>query len=174
MEAFLFDMDGVLVDVSRSYRLAVKKTVEHFLGRPVSFRLIQKYKDRGGLINDWVLTETILRESGLKMERCKIVDFFQQLYMGSQFGGLILNERWLLGPAQLKALGLKFKLGIVTGRPKKEATWVLERFAVARFFSAVVTMDDVPPGRGKPAPPGIFLALRIVGSTSGWYLGGAG
>jgi len=34
-KALLFDMDGVLVDVSQSYRLAIKKTAEYFAGQEV-------------------------------------------------------------------------------------------------------------------------------------------
>ena len=40
-KAVLFDMDGVLVDVSNSYRLVVKKTVNHFLNREISLDTIQ-------------------------------------------------------------------------------------------------------------------------------------
>lgn len=171
MDALLFDLDGVLVDVSRSYRLAISRTVEHFLGRPVSDTLIQEYKDRGRLNNDWDLTETILQDSGVKVENREIVDYFQHEYLGEGFDGLILNERWLSDCAQLKALGLKFKLGIVTGRPRRETIWTLERFAAAEFFAAVVTMDDIPPGGGKPDPGGILLALKTLGGTHGWYVG---
>jgi len=46
LEALLFDMDGVLVDVSASYRLAIKKTVERFLGKDISLEEIQEYKAR--------------------------------------------------------------------------------------------------------------------------------
>jgi len=66
----VFDMDGVLIDVSRSYREAVRQTVEAFfngavgweeLPRPI-FRLsdIADVKERGGLNNDWDLTRCIL------------------------------------------------------------------------------------------------------------------
>ena len=37
-QMLVFDMDGVLVDVTESYRETVVKTVEHFTGRP--FRAI--------------------------------------------------------------------------------------------------------------------------------------
>ena len=43
----LFDMDGVLVDVSGSYRRAIEETVYHFTGREVQQEMIQRYKDRG-------------------------------------------------------------------------------------------------------------------------------
>ena len=79
-KAVLFDMDGVLVDVSNSYRLAVKKTAAHFLNREISLDTIQQYKNRGGLNNDWDLTESILHDHGLKVDKEKIIRVFQQFY----------------------------------------------------------------------------------------------
>ena len=35
INALFFDMDGVLVDVSRSYRRAIEETVSHFTGREI-------------------------------------------------------------------------------------------------------------------------------------------
>jgi len=66
MRAVIFDMDGVLVDVSWSYSLTVKRVVERFLKKEIPFSLIQFYKSRGGLNNDWDLTESILKDLGIK------------------------------------------------------------------------------------------------------------
>ena len=69
MKAALFDMDGVLVDVSKSYLVAIQKTVEFYLNMTVGLREIQKYKNRGGLNNDWDLTECILKEKDRQRSR---------------------------------------------------------------------------------------------------------
>ena len=52
LNALLFDMDGVLVDVSRSYRRAIEETVEHFTGRQIGENAIQRYKNYGGFEDD--------------------------------------------------------------------------------------------------------------------------
>src|SRR3989338_10629558 len=44
IDSVLFDIDGVIVDVSKSYRLAIQKTAEKFLGREVSQKEIEKIK----------------------------------------------------------------------------------------------------------------------------------
>ena len=45
----VFDMDGVLVDVTESYReTIVAEPCEHFTGRRISHAEIQDYKIRGG------------------------------------------------------------------------------------------------------------------------------
>src|SRR3989339_1184219 len=93
----IFDIDGVLVDVSKSYRLAIKKTVEYFTGRSTSFEEIQEYKNKGGLNNDWDLTEAIIKAKGESVDKKKIIKKFQNYY-----NNLINNEKWLLDRRILK------------------------------------------------------------------------
>ena len=70
MNAVIFDVDGVLVNVHMSYRLAIKETVCRYLsdflniaGDPallVDDELIDSFKKSGGFNNDWDLTAAIL------------------------------------------------------------------------------------------------------------------
>lgn len=171
MKAALFDMDGVLVDVSRSYRLAIKKTVEYFLGKKIRFSKIQEYKNRGGFNNDWDLTRKILKDYGKRIEKKAVIDVFQGVYLGENYNGLIKNEKWLLATRILEDIKKSFKLGIVTGRPRKEACFALERFGTEAYFPVVVTMDDVPLKKAKPDPFGIRLALKRLGTHKAFYVG---
>src|SRR5262245_54658767 len=41
----VFDMDGVLVDVTESYRETIARAVEHFTGSAISREKIQEYKN---------------------------------------------------------------------------------------------------------------------------------
>lgn len=66
----VFDMDGVIVDVSRSYRETVRQTARLFFkGAPnwqdlpdplFSLKDLAQLKQRGGLNNDWELTYRVL------------------------------------------------------------------------------------------------------------------
>lgn len=171
MKAVLFDMDGVLVDVSRSYRLTIKRTVEYFLGRSISFSQIQHDKNRGGFNNDWDLTEAILMDYGKRIEKEKIIGVFQEIYLGESFNGLIKNERWLLDMKILHNIKRNFKTGIITGRPKREACYTLERFGTEEYFPVLITMDDVPLKRAKPDPFGIQLAMKKLHAARAYYFG---
>ena len=171
MKAVLFDMDGVLVDVSRSYRLAVQQTVEFFLKQTITYNEIQAYKNRGGLNNDWDLTECILREKGKAEEKEVIIGVFQQIYLGEDFNGLIKNEEWLLNRQIIETIRMEYQTGIVTGRPRMESSYVLERFGVEPYFSVLITMEDVPAHKNKPDPLGIELALRALNLSEAYYIG---
>ena len=171
LDTILFDMDGVLVDESDSYRLAIKKTVESFLNQPISFQEIQKFKNRGGVNNDWDCSEAILISKGKNIKRQRIVDLFQQFYVGDNFDGFILNEKWLVKDNLLADLASKYSLGIVTGRPQQEAEIVLTRFNARTYFRTIITMADVPAGKSKPDPFGIQLALKNLSAKSACYVG---
>ena len=49
-DLIVFDMDGVLVDVSESYRAAIQATVRHFTGVEPTNDDVQSWKNRGGRI----------------------------------------------------------------------------------------------------------------------------
>jgi HAD superfamily hydrolase (TIGR01548 family) len=70
MDILIFDMDGVLIDVSRSYRETIEQTVQIYLEECLEFRkkkreLVTKedislFKSAGGFNNDWDLTSGLL------------------------------------------------------------------------------------------------------------------
>lgn len=169
-KCLLFDLDGVLVDVSNSYRLAIKKTAEYFLGENVDEALIQEFKNRGGYNNDWDLTEAILVRTGKKIAKKKIIQKFQEYYLGRSYDGLIRNEQWLLEKSILARLAKKYVLGIVTGRPRKEALWTLAANKVMPYFSCIIAREDTL-GNEKPSSYPIESALMKLTAINGIYVG---
>ena len=63
----VFDMDGVLVDVTESYRETIARTVEHFTGAPVTREQIQDYKNQGGWNDDWKLSHHMVTDAGIEV-----------------------------------------------------------------------------------------------------------
>jgi len=170
-EMLIFDMDGVLVDTSNSYRKTIKQTYEHFSGKNISFEQIQDAKNLGGLNNDWDLTEYLLLQQGINIEKKDIILKFQEFYWGDNGNGNILNENLLISRDILKKLSQEYDLAIFTGRPKLEADFVLNRWNIKDCFSPVITMEDVPEGMHKPDPYGIKLILDLIKPTKACYFG---
>ncbi len=63
-DLLIFDMDGVLVDVTDSYRAAIQATVRHFVGWEPSHEDIQDWKNLGGWNDDWRLSTRLIQEKG--------------------------------------------------------------------------------------------------------------
>ena len=70
LDLLLFDMDGVLIDVSRSYRKTIQKTIHLYLttclghrrekDQPALDEAVSLFKSAGGFNNDWDLTVGLL------------------------------------------------------------------------------------------------------------------
>src|SRR3954471_12646128 len=60
-DLLIFDMDGVLVEVSESYRETIQQTVQHFTGTRVERETIQEWKNRGGWNDDWALSHALIK-----------------------------------------------------------------------------------------------------------------
>ena len=112
----ILDMDGVLVDVTESYRQTIIETVKHFTGRNIAHQEIQAVKNRGGSNNDWDLSLELIRERGGTPAREEVIEVFQRIYLGESNNGLIARERWLPRDHLLERLSQRFRLALFTGR----------------------------------------------------------
>lgn len=167
-EAILFDIDGVLADVSTSYRSCIIQTAERF-GRIITNEDIEGCKGAGNANNDWIVTQRLLAQRGVERSLDDIKTVFEDLYWGtSTRDGLFLTESFIGNRDRLVALSKRFLLGAVTGRPRRDALEFLERFNILNVFSAVVTMEDGP---AKPDPQPVERALNTMGQSRAWMLG---
>ena len=169
-DTLLFDMDGVLADVSSSYREAIRLTAEYFLGEKVEVKEIQELKMEGGFNNDWALTQELTRRRGKDILFSQVKEKFQEFYKGSDYDGLIDDEALILSREILDNLSRRFNMGIVTGRPKDEALFFLKRNGIDDIFSTVVALEDVGE-KGKPDPYGLELAMKKLKGSKAIYLG---
>lgn len=245
-DAVLFDIDGVLVDVRKSYLESIRKAVQMYLEKILGFEPapasllslqdVQEFKLLGGFNNDWdtvyglllyflrlspgrsrpsvrdlarkknirALAKTLPRPCGVARIRrlvknpeaisyARAQDLFQEIYLGPAlfrklYGrrprfwrrrGLISDEKLLMPVPVLRTLRERgLSLGVVTGRIRFEAEYVLRRFRIASFFQTVVTHDDVAREEKrrslclrKPHPFSLVAAARRLKRTSFLYVG---
>jgi HAD superfamily phosphatase len=162
-------MDGVLAEVTESYREAIVQTVEHFTGKHIQRDSIQDYKNQGGWNNDWALSQKIAADLGVTVPYDTVVDYFNQIFIGTNGNGLIQREQWFPKPGLLERLGERFGLAIFTGRLQYEAEITLKRFAPDCSFDPLLCAEHVT--KPKPAPDGLFYIQRLNPSRKLWYVG---
>jgi len=165
----VFDMDGVLVDVTASYRETIIRTIERFTGRPVTRDYIQQIKNRGGFNDDFQLSHTVITEFGVKARYEDVVDYFQSVFLGANNDGLILEEQWLPSDGLLARLAREWRLAIFTGRTRAEARLTLDRFAPDIRFDPIIGNEEVE--NQKPAPDGLLKIRAAWPDLRAVYLG---
>jgi len=165
----VFDMDGVLAEVTESYREAIVQTVKHFTGQSIARDLIQDYKNQGGWNNDWALSQKIAADLGVEVPYDTVVDYFNEIFIGENGSGLIQREQWFPQPGLLERLRERFGLAIFTGRLQYEAEITLKRFAPDCSFDPLLCAEHVT--KSKPAPEGLLYIQRLNPSRKLWYVG---
>jgi len=168
-DVIVFDVDGVLVEVTASYRETIRATVRFFTGDDVSNDVIQQYKNAGGWNNDWDLSHKFVLDRGKQVDYRTVVDRFNRIFLGENGDGLINREKWIPLPGFLESLLGQAALAIFTGRLRYELEPTLNRFARHIPFQPAITADDVE--NQKPAPDGLHIIQRTYPNRSIWYLG---
>jgi len=171
-ELLCFDMDGVLIDTSKSYDAAIKATVKTFTGKDIAQSDIEALRGQGGFNNDWVLTQALIKQLGVESDLKQVTETFQEFYQGTQDSkGFKELETVILSQKLLQKVFItdskRLKTAIVTGRPKDEAIDGTQ-FVGARN-TLVISDDDVQVS--KPNPEGVIKAKQYYGKEACWMLG---
>ncbi|CAM9601084.1 unnamed protein product [Ascophyllum nodosum] len=165
LTSLLFDMDGVLADVSGSYRKSIVDTASHW-GVTVTPEAISEAKIKGGSNNDWKLTLSLIRASKGDEESPSLEEVtakFEELYQGSvDVPGLKDVETLIPAKGLLEELARRLPHGmaIVTGRPRADCQYFLEKHGLSHLFKARVCMEDGP---AKPDPFPVARAIELLG-----------
>lgn len=170
-QALLLDLDGVLADVSQSYRRCILETARGY-GIEIDFAAVQAAKEKGGFNNDWVLTQALLAESGVEVGLQEVTARFEAIYQGTpQQPGLRRTETLIGGEvtrACLQRLAQRMPLAIVTGRPRLDAQRFLNEQGIAASIQVLVGLEDAP---NKPMPDPLQRAMRELGVQRAWMVG---
>lgn len=168
-QAVLFDLDGVLAEVSDSYDAAVVRTAAAF-GVTVTRGDVLARRAAGNANDDWALTAALVAErGGAPVSIQEVTATFERFYQGADgTPGLCETERLSVSPEWLAGLSSRFRLGVVTGRPRADAEAFLTRVGIRGLFGAVITRDDAP---HKPSPAPVQAALTALGVARAWMLG---
>jgi histidinol-phosphate aminotransferase len=166
--ALLLDMDGVLADVSNSYRQTIIDTAQTF-GLALSYEEVRRAKSQTGANNDWQTTQRLLKNNGIETSFSEVKTRFEKIYQGTpEKPGLRKSESLIPKRAVLERLAARLKLAVVTGRPRKDAMRFLNEFGLTDLMQEVICLEDAPL---KPDPAPVRLALSRLGIEQAWMVG---
>ena len=175
----LFDIDGVIRDVTNSYRLAIQETVNFFSGWRPCIEDIDSIKSEGCWNNDWDLSlEMINRHvqkknlSCLAPTRKLVIECFENFYFGgdpnhdsSEWSGFIKDETLLVKESLFEELTRRrIGWGFVSGAELPSAKFVLEQ-RLGLASAPLIAMGEAPE---KPDPKGfISLSTKLSKNSLG-------
>jgi histidinol-phosphate aminotransferase len=167
-QAIVFDLDGVLADVSRSQTVAIIETAKSF-GVEITPADVELGKAGGNANDDWGLTRDLCAARGVGIPLDVLTERYEGLYQGRGASpGLKELERPLVDVDTWRRWGRDRPLAVVTGRPRPDAEEFLERFDLMSGIAVLITRDEAPL---KPDPAPVRLALETLGVTAAWMLG---
>ncbi|HKE34518.1 MAG TPA: HAD-IA family hydrolase [Candidatus Acidoferrum sp.] len=165
----IFDVDGVLVDVSGTYWRSALETVRHLTGKRVTYAELHKWKSKPGFNDDWSMVAAWVTALGRPLSYQEARVAFERFYWGSDGRpGNVRNEEILVNPQQIEKWAQRFELNLFTGRTRQELAHTFERWPATKFFRTIVTMDDAPK---KPRPEGLEMILAGRDPATALYLG---
>ena len=169
-QILVFDVDGVLVDVRRSYWLSALETMHFLTGKRHAWAELHEWKSKPGNNDDWNMVSNWASALGhpTSYEQARVA--FGQFYWGKNGkAGNVRKEKFVVTTRQIKRWAGRFELNLFTGRTRQEFSYTFERWPATPCFRRVVTMDDVK--RKKPYPDGLLKILGRRDPTTAIYVG---
>jgi len=170
----IFDMDGVLADVTLSQHAAIIETAKLY-GVDVTEDDISAAKAKGNANNDWQVTVDLVngalaaRGEPAKAKLDQVTKEWEAMYQGTpEKSGLWEREALLVHRTLLREISAKYKVGIVTGRPRPDAERFLEQHNITEYFRHAVCLGDAA---SKPSPDGVKLCMKELGVTKAVIVG---
>lgn len=156
-KAFIFDMDGVIIDSEAVWGKHQEEFLTHLIGKEV----YEKIKDHliGSTVN--AIYDLIL-ENGGEISKKKLLDAYdkQAQYIYSLSTPTNDINKLL---RQLSDLG--FKIGLVTGSRPLWIEEVMKRIKNRNLFEYTISLAEQTDLRPKPYPDGYIEAMKALGST---------
>lgn len=154
VEAFVFDLDGTLVDSMRDIAVSANFTRVHFGLPEIPYETLQGYVGDGAAL---LLDRTLGHDSAGNVDdamRAEGMRVFADHYARH----LLDNTRLFPGVLDVLMRYAAFPLHVATNKPRAFTDRILEGLGIAAAFRRVVGGDDTP--ARKPDPRHLAAALE--------------
>src|SRR3972149_185337 len=191
IDGIIFDCDGVLVDVSNSYDLAIQRTTAYILKEvakiskfdPVTSKIIDAFKATGGFNDEVDLTyAAILSLAAANNLKKSGNQFVFEVIKNADQTGIKSVEKFLdnsnanitvLKKELLEILKKKLgkKIAIVSGRGIESIRYSLEELLDEFDIENSIFLEDESRELAKPNPNSLIRTFKGIGSLHCLYVG---
>lgn len=167
----IFDVDGVLIDVTKSYHFSIKDTVEYFTKEKTDIEELLDIKLTFGINNDWdaSIAGILYVKSGLNLDIFKNVfkrysHSLESFYTFAKENSIDLptynelveyfenrykdhrdKERLIIPHSVIENIRERSEvMGVITGRPFDDLDYTFKLFDLYKYFDTIITEDDIP------------------------------
>jgi len=155
-KAFIFDMDGVLIDSEIIWEHYESHFWTEWLGKEKYFKI--KNQMFG---NSMSSNYQLALQQGLKISKKEYLDTYDE------YAKIVYSEAQItpdIAKLIKNLVRLKFQLGLVSSSRLSWINIVLEKLKLRNKFKAVISLVDKQGMRPKPFPDGYVESMRILGS----------
>ena len=155
-KAFLFDLDGVLIDSEPAWQIEEARLYPRLLGNDVTTKMGPTI----GMGIDSIYDKATA--AGAEITRQRFHDEFDKL------GDKIYNKATIpdgLHDLVVTLRQLGFKIGIVSASPMKWIDAVINRLALRHDIDLIISIHERKDLAHKPAPDGYLDAIKSLGCT---------
>lgn len=156
-QAIIFDFDMTLADTGHVIVDMLNATAERFGYRPMPYERVIPAIGRP-------LRDLIAHVTGERDER--LLDGMEEYYHERSRDEMPARTRFFPAiPDCLRAMWERnIRIGVLSLKMRKVMMISLEKYGLARYFSAVMGSEDIP--LPKPDPSGLFAAMDAMGATA--------
>ncbi|HVM96524.1 MAG TPA: HAD family phosphatase [Candidatus Acidoferrales bacterium] len=149
--AVIFDLDGVLIDSEALQHKAYSTVLQRF-GVSV---------DKPTYARHWI-AEGRGPEFAVETYRLPLLPEQLRSEKSGIYFDILRHEVALMSgaPEALKRLEPHFRLAVATNSSRREVEFILQRFELASYFTAIVTREDY--ANAKPAPDAFLKAAELL------------
>ena len=155
-KAFIFDMDGVLVNSEKAWMKYDKLLIHDIFGDAIAAKL----PDTTGLSVGTVYDEAV------KLGYSKPKEVYMAVY--DSYAKKIYSEALLTPQTDRLIANLQannFHISVVSSSPQHWVDIVMDRLPYKDAFAAVLCLNDHPTLRAKPYPDGYSAMMKTLGTV---------